>query len=201
MKLFFDTETTGLPDWKSPSEAEHQPHIVEIGAALLDDELNIIERYEAIIKPDGWEISEEMTAVHGISHERAMDEGVSEREALLHFTDMHDKARLRIGHNVSFDDRIIRIAIMRYLDDEAANYYREQPKLCTMLESLNIVKLPPAEAMQKRNMRGHKKPSLAEAYQFFTGEEIVNAHRAMADVEATIAVYKGILEWNKENAA
>lgn len=201
MKLFYDTETTGLPDWKSPSEAEHQPHIVEIGAALLDDELNIIERYEAIIKPDGWVIPGEMTAIHGISHERAMDEGVSEQEAVEAFLALHDKGSLRIGHNASFDDRILRIALKRYFDDELADQFKEGSKFCTMWESLNIVKLPPTEAMQKRNMRGPKKPSLAEAYQFFTGEEIVNAHRAMADVEATIAVYKGILEWNKKNAA
>lgn len=132
MKLFYDTETTGLPDWKSPSESEHQPHIVEIGAALLDDDFNIVEQYQAIIKPEGWEISEAMTAIHGISHERAMDEGVGEKEAVEAFLALHDKSLLRIGHNVSFDDRIIRTAIMRYLDDETANYYREQPKLCTM---------------------------------------------------------------------
>lgn len=194
MKLFFDTETTGLPDWKSPSEAEHQPHIVEIGAALLDDELNIIERYEAIIKPDGWEISEEMTAIHGISHERAMDEGVSEKEAVDAFLALHALSGIRVGHNVSFDDRILRIALKRYFDDELADAFKLGPKFCTMWESKQIVK---ATFMDKK---GVKNPSLAEAYKFFTGEELTGAHRAMADVEATIAVYKGILRV-QENAA
>ena len=68
MKIVYDTETTGLPLWKLPSGSEGQPHMVEIGAALVDSDFNIVEQYEAIIKPEGWEISEAMTAIHGRSH-------------------------------------------------------------------------------------------------------------------------------------
>ncbi len=195
MKLFYDTETTGLPDWKSPSESEHQPHIVEIGAALLDDELNIIEQYEAIIKPDGWEISEQMTAIHGISHERAMDEGICEKEAVEAFLALHEKGLLRIGHNVSFDDRILRIAFKRYFNDELADAFKLAPKFCTMWESKQIVKAP------FKDKKGVKNPNLAEAYKFFTGEDIADAHRAMGDVMSTVAVYKGLEAWKVANEA
>ena len=186
MKLFYDTETTGLPDWKSPSESEHQPHIVEIGAALLDDEFNIIEQYEAIVKPEGWEISEEMTAIHGISHERAMDEGVSEKEALKPFLHCTKKAccasaityRLMIG---SYALRLSATLMMSWpmLSSWPRNF-------CTMWESKQIVKAP------FKDKKGVKNPNLAEAYKFFTGEDIADAHRAMGDVLSTIAVYKGL---------
>lgn len=195
MNLFYDTETTGLPDWKSPSEAEHQPHIVEIGAALLDADFNVVEQYEAIIKPDGWVISEEMTAIHGISHERAMDEGVDEKVAVEAFLALHAKGSLRVGHNVSFDDRILRIALKRYLDDNIAEAFKAAPKLCTMWESKQIVKAP------FKDKRGVKNPNLAEAYKFFTGEDIADAHRAMGDVLSTIAVYKGLEAWKVANEA
>lgn len=195
MNLFYDTETTGLPDWKSPSEAEHQPHIVEIGAALLDADFNVVEQYEAIIKPDGWVISEEMTAIHGISHERAMDEGVDEKVAVEAFLALHAKGSLRVGHNVSFDDRILRIALKRYLDDNTAEAFKAAPKLCTMWESKQIVKAP------FKDKRGVKNPNLAEAYKFFTGEDIADAHRAMGDVLSTIAVYKGLEAWKVANEA
>ncbi len=38
----------------------------------------------------------------------------------------------------------------------------------------------------------HKSANLSEAYRFFTGLELVNAHSAMADVQACAAVYFAI---------
>ena len=81
----FDFETTGIPEWKLPSEDPCQPHIVEVAALLCDAAGNTIDRFEAIVRPNGWEISPEMTAIHGISHEQAMDVGISEAEALEGF--------------------------------------------------------------------------------------------------------------------
>ena len=53
----YDTETTGLPDFKAPSESEHQPHIVQLACALVDlDSRQITESMDVIIRPDGWKI-------------------------------------------------------------------------------------------------------------------------------------------------
>ena len=34
--LFYDTETTGLPLYDQPSDDPRQPHIVQVGAILVD---------------------------------------------------------------------------------------------------------------------------------------------------------------------
>ncbi|HCF4732018.1 TPA: 3'-5' exonuclease [Pseudomonas aeruginosa] len=175
----FDFETTGIPEWKLPSEDPCQPHIVEVAALLCDAAGNTIDRFEAIVRPNGWEITPEMTAIHGISHEQAMDVGISEAEALEGFLAINGRAARRAAHNISFDDRITRIALMRYQDEEAANAFKESgEKFCTCYRSRAQVALP-------RN----KLPTLAEAYKHFTGEDLVEAHRAMPDAEACARIY------------
>ena len=70
--LFYDTETTGLPLYKEPSEHPDQPHIVQLAAALVDSETRkIVSSMDFIINPSTYEIPEEMTAIHRISTEYA----------------------------------------------------------------------------------------------------------------------------------
>lgn len=173
----FDTETSGLPDWKNPSEAGHQPHIVEIASLLCDAAGNVIDRYQAIVRPAGWEISPEMTAIHGITQEQAMDEGIPEIEALDGFLALHARAGIRVAHNATFDDRIIRIAMSRYHSKELADSFKESTeKYCTCSKSREPVGLG-------------KLPTLAEAYKHFTGQDLVEEHRAMPDAEACARIY------------
>jgi DNA polymerase III subunit epsilon len=183
LAIFFDTETTGLPDWKSPSEAEHQPHIVQLAAHVVNlDAKEILESMDVIIKPDGWVIPEEVSAIHGITTERALAEGIPESEALLKFLLMWD-GKLRIAHNTTFDNRIIRIATKRYCDESIINDWHEGPYECTGLITKPICQLLP------KNKYGFKMPKLSEAYLHFTGKELENAHTALADVNACMEVY------------
>lgn len=187
MILVFDTETTGIPDFKAPSEDPSQPHLVEI-AALLYSEDGLIDSFEALVRPDGWIITPEMTAIHGITHEQAMAEGIPEQEALEKFLTLHAKAQLRVAHNCSFDDRIIRIAMLRYMGKDAADQFKAGPTYCTALKSKPILNLPATEAMKKTSFKV-KTPTLGEAHKHLIGTEIVGAHRARADAEACAEVY------------
>lgn len=186
---FFDTETTGLPQFKLPSNDPSQPHLVDLAALLYSEDGTLVDSFEAIIRPDGWTIPDEVAAIHGITHEMAMDLGIPESEAIDGFMAIHERAELRIAHNRQFDDRIMRIALMRYRDEETAEAFKEAPGFCTCNASRDIVKCPPTEKMIRAGFTKYKNPTLAEAYKFFTGEELQGAHRARADAEGCATIY------------
>ena len=191
MIIAYDTETTGLPDWGAPSDADHQPHLVQLAMILLDDDHTERASVSLIIKPDGWTIPDEVAKIHGITTEKAMDLGVHEDLALEMFMGMW-AGRLRIAHNESFDARIIRIAQHRFTtvcDDEQRDAWKAGKTECTQLISTPILKLPPTAKMIAARRNHHKSANLSEAYKFFTGNDLVDAHSAMADVQACMAVY------------
>ena len=186
----FDTETTGFPLFKEPSEHPDQPHLVDIAALLYDDLGNLVDSFEAIIKPDGWVIPDAAAAVHGITTEMAHDLGIAEADAIEGFLAIHARAGLRVAHNLAFDDRILRIALMRYRGEEEANRFREGQGYCTCTNSTKLVQCPPtAKMIAAGRGKQFKQPNLAEAYRFFTGEDLQGAHRAKADAEGCARVY------------
>ena len=192
LKLFYDTETTGLPDFKAPSESAHQPHIVQLAALLVDmDTRETIQSMDVIIRPDGWTIPEEVAAVHGITTEHAAEVGIPESLAVSMFMELWS-GRNRVAHNQQFDARIVRIALMRYVDTEAADIWKEGAAECTAIMATPICQIPPTAKMVKAGFNKFKTPNLGEAYRHFTGKDLVNAHSAMADVMACRDVYFAI---------
>jgi DNA polymerase-3 subunit epsilon len=183
----YDTETTGLPVWNEPSEGENQPHIVQFAAMLVDaDTREIKQEIDIIIKPDGWVIPQETAEIHGITTERAMDEGVPESTVVEWIRDNWNPRVIRIGHNQGFDERLIRIALKRYADEEFCETWKGGEKACTGLLAKPIMQMPP------KGRYGYKMPKLSEAYEHFTGKPLENAHSAMADTRACLDVYWAI---------
>lgn len=201
--LVLDSETQGFPLYKEPSEDPRQPHIVELAALLYDDATGeLVDQMHAIVRPDGWTIPDEVAAIHGITTERAMDEGRPEHEVLAEALALHATCALRVAHNESFDQRILRIAIKRFGDglpgwqgytqehkDAIADAFKESPKYCTMKAATKPCNLPPTPAMVARGMKWNKNQNLQEAHQHFLGQAFDGAHGARADAEACARVY------------
>lgn len=198
MFVFYDTETTGLPLFKEPSEDPRQPHLVQLATIKTDEAGAQLDEMNVIIRPDGWEIPDDVAAIHGITTERAMDEGVPEAEALDAFIDLIElnfhnttKTFTRVGHNELFDARIIRIALKRYRA-ELADAWKDLPASCTARMSQKIVGLPPSAAMAAHKMKMSKTPELGEAFEFFMGRPLEGAHDALVDVRGCRDVFFAI---------
>ena len=189
MNLFFDCETTGKADFKAPPEASHQPRIVQVGLILANDKGEQLARCSLLIKPAGWQISEEAQKVHGISPRDCEVAGVDIRVAMNLIHSLAQQATVISAHNLSFDWLLLEIEATRLgkkLTDMPA-FAKIEP-FCTMLEAIPILKLP-------GKFGNYKWPSLAETHRHFFGKEIEKAHDAMADVEACAKCYYAMQEY------
>lgn len=199
LALIYDTETTGLPDFKAPSEAPHQPHIVQLAACLVDlDTRQTISSMDVITYPDGWTIPDDNAAIHGITTEHALEVGIPEKMALEMFMEMwRGPGRIHIAHNEQFDARILRIGLKRFFDQPdhvlpISDTWKEGKSECTARLATPICRIPPTPKMVAAGFNKFKTPNLGEAYLHFTGKELQNAHSAMADVQGCMEVYFAI---------
>lgn len=194
LALFYDTETTGLPLFSEPSHDPRQPHIVQLAACLADlDTRKTIASIDLIVKPDGWTIPDDVAAVHGITTEHAMDVGVTESMALGMLLELwREGDRMRIAHNESFDARIVRIALMRHEDEPLADAWKAAAAACTARLATPICAIPPTDKMKAARRFHHKTPNLGEAYSVLCGGQLTDAHSAMPDVQACMAVWFAI---------
>lgn len=188
--MAWDVETNGLPDFKARSHDPKQPHIVQLAMIHYDNEGNELSEISVIVKPDGWEITEDMTAIHGISHEQALREGIPENDVIALWLAGQARAAIRVAHNISFDARLARIAMVR------AGYQRDfiemvegRQSFCTCNASKKLVNAPPTDKMLAKGMTGPKSPNLAETIRHFFGEEIVGAHGALVDARCAGRIY------------
>jgi DNA polymerase III subunit epsilon len=195
--LFYDTETTGLPNWSAPSEDPSQPRITQLCAELVDDDTGeVYAVLNTLIQPDGWTIPADLEALTGITTDKARAVGAPMAAVLPMFVHLWQRCDVRIAHNESFDMRMVRIELMRHplyrepIDGlPMADHWKAGKALCTQVKSTPILKLPPTPKMIATGRNHHKSANLGEAYRHFTGKELEGAHNAAVDVAACKAVY------------
>ncbi len=174
--IFFDTETTGVPrNYKAPTtDTDNWPRLVQLGWILMDDGGNKLAQHDYIIRPDGFEIPADAARVHGITTERALEEGRDLQEVIDEFMADFDKATFIVGHNISFDQNIVGAELVRLHRPDVMTSKRTY---CTMQAGTNFCKIP--------GKYGYKWPKLMELYVKLFGHDFEGAHNAMSDIDAT----------------
>lgn len=194
MNLVFDSETSGLPLWREPSTHPGQPHLVQLALVMVDDDHVEHSAVSVIIKPDGWVISDEVAKIHGITHEIAMERGIPEADAVDMFVEHYTRSGRLIAHNIAFDRRIMRIALLRRgWARDLIEEMEKGPAVCTMRLADPIIKLPPTDKMRAAGFNKTKAPNLGECIEFFHGEKLEGAHDALVDARACARVYQAIM--------
>lgn len=185
MFICFDTETSGLVDFKLPADHAQQPHMAELAAILFDDDGNEIESWSALIKPTGWVMEAEASKINKITDAMLVN-GIPVTEALDRFDAMVARASMQIAFNIRYDDKIIRGARRRHGRPDG---FGTVPVFCCMKGSTPICKLPPTPKMVAKGMTQNKTPNLGEAVKIILEREHIGAHRALDDVRATAQIY------------
>jgi DNA polymerase-3 subunit epsilon len=188
LTLYFDTETSGLPNFKASNSDPSQPWIVQLAAVLTTQSGRGVMAMNCLIQANGRLCSPEAYAAHRITCDLADQIGVPEEVAFSRFMYMLSKAHKVGAHNTQFDLRLLKILAYRVSKDahDDLNYlWRNLPSFCTMMESTEYCKLP-----YPSGRKGNKWPKLEELYKILFDEELKNAHDALVDVQATIRCHK-----------
>jgi DNA polymerase-3 subunit alpha len=215
--LVFDTETSGLPKSKiiNASTLHLWPFIVQFSYIIFDNDSKNIEKiYDKIIKVKTYNvISEESIKLHGITNEISDTKGVNLINVLTEFLYDLDKVDLMIGHNIEFDISMIKVELLRIINEyEKDETMKEKLKsqlefilnldktYCTMRNSIDLCKI------EKENSRGKyfKFPSLTELHEKLFNIKPKSLHNSLNDILITLRCFikmyddNDILEYNSE---
>jgi len=185
--LYFDTETSDYYEDTAPALP------VEI-AFLLERGDRILAVFSTTLDQAGWHeirwnpIAQRVIDKHGVDESMSRRYGLAPEVVLNIFRKVTSVADVVVGHNISFDLKVIDWAFSVQC---LPPLVWPEAKFCTMRESAEMVGIPSGG---RYAINGYKAPKLEEAYRHFTGRELGNAaHRAMGDVYATRAVHRHIL--------
>ncbi len=182
MYIVFDTETTGFAqNTKAPySDLDNWPRMVQISWQVHDNLGQLIDNQDYIIRPEGYDIPFRAAKIHGITTEKALEEGRDLKEVLELFLRAIENLKVLVGHNLEFDLGVIGSECFR----KNLAYPIEGFKVAdTMHIGTDVCRIP------TRNPNVFKYPKLSELYTFLFEEEFEEAHNSAADVNATARVF------------
>ncbi len=200
-----DFETTGT----DPEEAR----IVTAFFGVLDAEGRVIEAHNWMVAPDGYEIPEEASAIHGVTSAQALAEGEPLDVVLGAIIDKFTEATVDkllpvSGHNLTYDFTVLDRELDRKSMEEGIDFWLDG---VVVLDSLVIDKHLDPYRKGKRNLI-----TTAEHYGVELSEE--EAHGAQADAIASGRIVQAMIpqlkqygtprqvhelqkEWKREQAA
>ncbi len=169
--MLFDTETTGL--------SFPRDEIIEFSAVVVErinGEIVVTEEYDRLIRlSPGNSVPPEITKLTGISNEDLATRGIPKAELCADIARMIAGNTLLLAYNAHFDLSFLYYLLLRHGD---ASILKGKDKL----DLLTVYK--------DRHSYPHKLCNAIEVYDL--AGKVVNSHRAIDDVLATVEVMKAM---------
>lgn len=174
MKIWIDTETTGLFDRTLPADAEGQPRACSFCAILTDDAGAEQDMYYSPVLPDGWFVRGPAVAIHGLTMERLNAEGRPIKEVMASVLALYALADIVTGWGIDYDLKMMRAELRRL---GHADLYNDKPKDDVMFRAMRYLQLK-------------KFPSLHDASLALLGKPQPVPHNAVTDLRLVIDIWK-----------
>ena len=169
--LLFDTETTGL--------IFHKDQIIEFAAVVLERQYGepvVVQAYDQLISLDpGTTVPPEIEKLTGISNEDLAKKGISKEQVCRDIAQMVAGNTLLLAYNAHFD-----LSFLFYL-----LYKHGDPSVLKGKDKIDLLTV-----YKDRHSYPHKLCNAIEVYNL--ADTVVNSHRAVDDVMATVAVMEAM---------
>ena len=171
--MLFDTETTGLQFSRN--------EIIEFAAVVVEcrnGKAEIVRQYDELITlSPGSIIPAEIVQLTGITNEAVAQRGISKEQVCRDIADMMEGNTLLLAYNAHFDLSFLYYLLLRH----------GNPEILRGKDKLDLMTV-----YKDRRPYPHKLCNAIEAYGL--SGQVVNSHRAVDDVIATVAVMQAMEE-------
>jgi len=185
--IAFDFETSGLPKGRKPVTQEtlgqyDTCRAVSLSAARFSSKGRLVDTFDAMVYPEGFEISPGSVAIHGITDDMAKSKGRSFVQVFTDFmTFIGPRTKTLIAHNAKFDVSVLHSEMIRHGID------------LSLIENINF-----RCTLELYRERFLKPIRLGVLYEEIFGEQFENAHNSLADCIACGRVYPYVIGHERE---
>ena len=185
--IAFDFETSGLPKGRKPVTREtlgqyDTCRAVSLSAARFSSKGRLVDTFDAMVYPEGFEISPGSVAIHGITEEMAKSKGRPFLQVFADFmTFIGPRTKTLIAHNAKFDVSVLHSEMIRHGID------------LSLIENINF-----RCTLELYRERFLKPIRLGVLYEEIFGEQFENAHNSLADCIACGRVYPYVIGHERE---
>jgi DNA polymerase III epsilon subunit-like protein len=185
--LFFDTETTGLPQfYNAPiTQVNNWPRLVQLAFIEYYEDATLAANHNYIIKPVGFSIPRDATHIHRITNEQAQTEGRDLTQVLDIFVNAITESSILIAHNFDFDRNIVGAEFVRKEFDTKPILTKRS--FCTM-KNKDIVNF-----CRISGKNGYKWPKLEELHYKLFNQKFSDTHDASIDISVTAKCFWELL--------